>query len=362
MIFVGTYTKPILFGTGEIMQGKGTGIHTLKFNPETGALCHGKVIQKADNPSFLAVNHEKNTLYAVNELKAFEEEQSGAVSAFQIKNEEGELEFLNQKTANGQDSCHVAVDSDDKHIVISNFLTGSVCVYSVSEDGSLNTCTDVVLHEGSSILEKRQKGPHAHSAVKTPDDRYWLIPDLGIDKMMVYELTAEGKLISAPTPFFKCEPGSGPRFCEFHPNGKIVYLINELASEISVLTYDAACGKFELQQTISTVKRMVSADENICADVHVTPDGEFLYGSNRGDDSIAVFSIKADTGELELVEVVSCGGKTPRNFTLDAEGNYLLAANQDSDNVVVFAIDKETGKLAKESELELPTPVCLCWY
>ena len=364
LLFVGTYSEPIRFGTGQILDGKGEGIYLYAFNPETGEISLGEVVDQCRNPSFLCISEDKKYLYAVNELKEYEGEAAGSVSAYHIENK-GDglgLTFLNQYSTNGTDPCHVAINREGTQVYVANFMSGSVSVYPVDENGKLQPVSQFIQHEGSSSDSKRQTGPHAHSVVLTPDETYALVPDLGIDKLMVYRTNFEnGKLTSAPVPFFQLTPGEGPRFCEFHPNGEICYLINELASSLSILYYDSTSGVFTRQQVISTIPSDFNED-NICADVHVTPNGKFVYASNRGHDSIAIFAVNSENGKLTLLDIVSSGGKTPRNFTVSNCGNYLLVANQDSDNLVSFAIDSETGLLNKVCEVFAPTPVCVRPY
>lgn len=353
--YIGTYTEPIRFGTGEILKGKGEGIYRARFDEETSMLTVTGVIRGVKNPSYVAVNPDKTMVYAVNELKEYEGEEAGSISSFQIVNEEGDLRLVSQASTHGQDPCHVAVCGEGNRLVVSNFMTGSVCAYETGTDGVLKE-TDFVQHRGSSVHPVRQKGPHAHSCIRIPGTEKIIIPDLGLDKLMVYEIEEDGGLRFCREEVYDCLPGSGPRFGEFYEEKDIFYVINELASAISVLHYDRDEKRFEHIQQISTLPEEC---ENICADLHMTPDRTFLYASNRGHDSITCFRV-LDDGRLKWESNVSCGGKTPRNFAVARSGGYLLVGNQDTDEVVIFQIDRQTGRLTEVSRCQVPTPVCLC--
>lgn len=353
--YIGTYTEPIRFGTGEILQGKGEGIYRAEFDEETKKLTVTGLTCGVKNPSYIAVDAEKAMVYAVNELKEYEGEAAGSVSSFRIINETGDLEFVSRVSTHGQDPCHVAVCGDGKYIVASNFMTGSVCAYEVEADGILKE-TGFVQHEGSSVHPVRQKGPHAHSCIQIPGTEKVIIPDLGMDKLMVYEIGADGKLTFCKEEVYDCLPGSGPRFGEFYEEKDLLYVINELASAISVLKYNRDTKTFVSIQQISTLP---AEYENICADLHITPDKRFLYASNRGHDSITCYRILED-GCLKWEFNVPCGGRTPRNFAIAESGGWLLAGNQDTDEIVIFQIDRQTGQLTEVSRTAVPTPVCVC--
>lgn len=357
--YIGTYTQPILFGTGDIFQGKGEGIYRLSMNTETGEISLEGAPAPADNPSYLCFSPDKKYLYAVNELKEFEGQSCGAVSAFSIDEGTGALTYLNSRPTGGTDPCHVNMNNEQTHVYVSNFMSGSVCVFPVSDDGHLEEASQFIQHEGSSVISARQKGPHAHSLAFDRTQSYAFVPDLGIDKLMVYKTDfSKGTLTPADTPFYQTFPGSGPRHCEFHPNYRFCYLINEIASSISLLYYDEESGSFSLKQTISTIPDDYEGN-NICADLHLTPDGKYLYGSNRGHNSLAAFSVNQETGELTLLDTVPCGGEVPRNFCIDKDGHFLLVGNQDTDNITVFSICGETGKLTQVYDLSVPSPVCI---
>jgi 6-phosphogluconolactonase len=357
-VFVGTYTQPIKFGTGQILEGKGEGIYCYELDLKTGALILINISTGIANPSYLALDESKRFLYAVNELKEFEGKVSGAVSAFSIEPAR-KLTLLNQKATLGTDPCYVIVNNKSKHVFVTNFASGSISVFPKKADGSLGEHSQFIQHEGSSRDPRRQQGPHAHSLTFDKDNGYAFIPDLGIDKLMIYKFDqVNGRLETGSIPFLASEPGAGPRYCAFHPAGKFCYLINELNSTLSALSYDKATGSFEVVQTVPTI--IDGSDvENTCADVHISPDGKYVYASNRGHDSIIIYGINQTSGKLTYAAAEPCGGKTPRNFAIDPTGTYLLVGNQDTDNIVVFARNLSDGTLKKVSETQVGTPVCI---
>ncbi|MDR1802140.1 MAG: lactonase family protein [Treponema sp.] len=357
LVLVGTYTEAIKFGTGQILAGKAKGVYSFLLDTETGVLEGEKVSTGIVNPSWLTLNKALDRLYAVNELKEYEGEATGSVSAFAFDIKSRELKLLNIRPTHGTDPCHVILDPKNTHVFVSNFNSGSVCVFPVLADGALGEASQLIQHEGSSVNKARQSGPHAHALFFDNSGRFAFVPDLGIDRLMAYE--ASGALKPAPTPYYRSAPGSGPRHCVFHPNGKYLYLINELGSSVTALAYNEADASLSHLQTVPTIPAGFSA-HNSCADIQITPDGRFLYGSNRGHDSIAIYAVDAGTGLLSLAGIESSGGKIPRGFCVDPRGAFLLAANQDTDNIVVFRIDGAT--MRKVSEHAVPTPVCVKTY
>jgi 6-phosphogluconolactonase len=361
LLYVGTYTMPILFGTGEILEGKGKGIHRYRMDSSTGMLSEDGLVARIDNPSFLAVNEQRTKLYAVNELKEFGGEKSGAVSSFAVDKNTGALTFLNQKPTGGEDPCHVCLDQDDKYLLISNFMTGSVCVLGINEDGSIGKRTAFVQHMGSSVNKARQAGPHAHSVTFSPDSSRLYVPDLGTDMLMTYDLdSGTGRLEAQSADNYVCEPGSGPRYCEFHPRLPICYMVNEISSQVTALRREPDSGRMVTLQTISTLPEGF-AGENTCADLHITPDGRYLFASNRGHNSLARFAVDRMTGKLSLLGHTDSGGRTPRHFTFSPQGHFLLVGNQDSDCIAVLALNSDTGDLELVQIVDTPTPVCLCF-
>jgi 6-phosphogluconolactonase len=314
---------------------------------------------KADNPSFLAIDRRRQCLYAVNEVKEFNGKSSGAVSAFSIDPPTGNIHFLNQQASLGADPCHLSLDRKRKFVLVANYTGGNLAVLPIQPNGSLGQATDLVQLEGSSIKEQ-QKGPHAHCILLDRANRYALAADLGTDKVMIYHYGAMvGKLKSATQPWISLPPGAGPRHLTLHPNGKYACVINELDSTMSVLGYNAAGGSLRVIETVSTLPKDFTG-ESFCADLHISPSGKFLYGSNRGHNSIVVFRINQITGRLTYLEHISTQGNWPRNFVIDPSGRFLLVANQRSDNVIVFRIDPTSGRLTPTGHTaEIPSPVCL---
>ena len=360
LVFIGTYTEPILFGTGKVLQGKGEGIYTYRLNPSSGRLQFVDKISGLANPSYLALDASQKFLYAVSELKTYEGEPSGAVGAFVVDRANGTLRLLNKQLTHGTDPCQVVVDGERRHVFVANFMSGSVCVLEVREDGSLGRASDFVQHQGSSIDHRRQSGPHAHSVTLDQSNGFVFVPDLGLDKLMIYRFdVSRGMLEPNATPWIKMRPGSGPRHLALHPDGPFAYLVNELDSTVAVLSYDAATGSFRHLQTVSTLPPGFSG-ENTCADIHVSPSGEFVYASNRGHDSIVIYRIDRTSRELSCIGHESTRGRTPRSFDIDPSGRFLIAANQDSDSIVTFQIDPESGRLrANGDPVHVPTPVCV---
>jgi 6-phosphogluconolactonase len=348
LLYVGTYTS-----------GKSEGIYVYKFDLSSGEFKHLATAKGIVDPSFLAIDPRRRHLYAVNEIDEFGGKPGGAVSAFKVDLQTGNLQFLNQQPSLGGAPCYVTVDKLGKFVLVANYGSGNAAVLPINDSG-LGKPVDMVQHGGSSVDPERQKGPHAHNVILDKTNRHAFVTDLGLDKIMIYRFDgSNGKLTPNGAPWVKLKPGAGPRHFTFHPNGRWAYVINELDSTLTAFSYESGSGSLKEMQTVSTLPTGFSAG-NSCADVHVSPSGKFLYGSNRGHDSIVVFSINPGTGKLTFVEHVSTGGKTPRNFTIDPTGAFLLAANQKSDNVVSFRIDATSGRLRPTGHVaEIPTPVCL---
>jgi 6-phosphogluconolactonase len=360
LVYVGTYSEPILFGTGQVLQGKGKGIYCFRFDPERGALDPVGVTEGVRNSSYLAFDPKRKSLYCVNEFKEFEGKASGAVSAFRIDQKTGALTFLNMKASHGTDPCHLIVDKSGKNVLIANFASGSVSVLPIKRDGSLKDASCVIQHEGTSVDPKRQAGPHAHAVELSADNRFAFVPELGGDKVMIYALDAERGMLTPNKhqPFIKMAPGAGPRQLVMHPNGKFAYLINELNSTMSAYRYDTKKGTLTELQTLPTLPAGFHAYSS-CAEVQIAPSGKFLYGSNRGDDSIVIYAIDKK-GMLTLVGHESTRGRIPRNFEIHPSGEFLAAANQDTNNVILFRIDQKTGKLTPTGNVvEAGTPICV---
>lgn len=349
LIYVGTYT-----------DGKSEGIYLYRLNQSSGELRHVATTKGVVNPSFLTVSPNRRYLYAVNEVEEFAAKKSGALSAFAINQQSGELALVNQQPTLGGAPCYVVTDQAGKFALVANYAGGNVAVLSIHSDGSLGEATDVKQDFGSSANADRQTGPHAHCVVLDPASRFAYVCDLGTDKIMIFRFDARrGKLTPGKKSWVQVKPGAGPRHLTFHPGGKYAYVINELHATVTVFAHDAADGSLREVQTLATLPAEFK-DANTSADIHVSPDGRFLYCSNRGHDSIAAFNINSGNGKLTFIAHESTGGKTPRNFAIDPTGTFLLAANQKSDSIVTFRIDAKTGRLGSTGQVaEVPSPVCL---
>jgi 6-phosphogluconolactonase len=363
LVYVGTYTEPIRFGTGKVLEGKGEGIYVYRLDQSSGAMELMSKTTGVTNPSYLAFDPTARFLYAVNELKTYGDQPSGTVSSFAVDPRTGVLKFLNKMLTHGTDPCHVLVDKKGKFVFVSNFMSGSVCVLPVLDDGSLAEASDFIQHQGSGIDPARQKGPHAHSVTLDRANRFAFIPDLGLDKLMAYKFDPRrGMLEPNGVPWIKMKPGAGPRHVAFHPGGRFAYLINELDSTLAALSYDSSKGTFKLLQVVPTLPEGFSG-ESTCADVQVSSSGTFVYGSNRGHDSIVIYRIDQRTGRLAYVGHESTRGRTPRSFGIDFTARFLLAANQDTDAIVTFSIDPKTGRLQATGHVtQVPTPVCIKFH
>jgi 6-phosphogluconolactonase len=352
-VYIGTYTR----------RTRREGIYIYRQDLATGQLNPAGVAQVPDSPAFVVLHPTGRYLYAVSEVSSFGGEPAGGVKAFSVDAQSGALTLLNQQSSGGPGPCHVSVDKTGRYLLVANYSGGSVAMLPINEDGSLEPASDFHQHQGSGSDPRRQEGPHAHSIWPDPDNRYALVPDLGMDKVMVYKLDLDhGKLVPNDVPWATLHPGAGPRHLAFHPNGKWVYVINELDSTMTVFSYDAPRGVLTEVEHLSTLPAWWKG-QSWCADVHVHPSGKFVYGSNRGYDSIVVFAIDEATGKLTTVDYAYTVGEYPRNFGLDPSGSYLVAANQNTDNVLVYKIDQATGKLTPTGQiLHVAMPVCVKWW
>ncbi len=359
-VYVGTYTEPIRFGTGKILEGKGEGIYLYEMDPSTGAMSARGITTGVVNPSYLAFGPGNRFLYAVNELKSYEGQASGSISAFAVDGKSGALTFLNRQLTLGTDPCHVTIDPAGRHALVANFMSGSVCVLPIRADGSLGAASDFRQHKGSSVDPARQSGPHAHAVTLDAAGRFAFVPDLGIDRVVVYRYQSEeGKLLPKESAWVRTKPGAGPRHLVFHPGGGNAYLINELDSTLTAYRYDPTEGMLQEIHSVPTLPPGFSGSST-CADVHVTPDGSFLLGSNRGHDSLVIYRIAPADGRLTYAGHWPSGGRTPRNFALDPAGRFALVANQDTDTIVTFRIASRSIGLGEAVQVTpVPTPVCV---
>jgi 6-phosphogluconolactonase len=348
-VYVGTYT-----GNGS------RGIYRLELDAASGALSGPVLAAESENPSFLALHPNRRVLYAVNELATFGGSATGAVSAFAIDRTSGGLTLLGQQASGGSDPCHLTVDGTGRNVLVANYNGGSVGVLPIDAEGRLGPASTVIQHEGTGPDRSRQAGPHAHGIFLDRAERLALAADLGADRVFVYRFdVAAGGLAQNDPGSVPLEPGSGPRHLAWHPSGKYLYVINELRSTITAFRYDPGRGAAASFQTVTTLPAGFTGG-NKAAEIAVSTDGRFLYASNRGDDSIALFAIDAASGALAPAGHVASGGRTPRHFAIDPSGRWLLVANQDSDSIVVFRLDPATGRPDHPGRpLALSKPVCV---
>jgi 6-phosphogluconolactonase len=345
---------------GTRASGNGKGIYLCRLNTTSGTLTSPELAVETTDPAFLAIHPNHHFLYAVRESGGFEGTPNGAVGAFAIDPTTGKLTLLNQQNSGGQGPCHLAVDGSGQCVLAAHYGSGSVAAFPIHSDGSLGPVSALLQHQGSGTDPKRQAGPHAHSVGFDLANRRAFCADLGLDKLFIYKLDPKtATLTTNDPPFAALAPGAGPRHFVISPDGRHLYVINEINSTITAFDYDATHGALKESQTISTLPDKYTAP-NTTAEIAIHPNAKFLYGSNRGHDSIAVYAVNGSTGKLTLIEHQSTLGKTPRSFGIDPTGNFLLVANQDSNSLVVFRIDPKTGRLTATGQiLEIPSPVCV---
>jgi 6-phosphogluconolactonase len=349
MVYFGTYTG-----------ASSKGIYSSILDTKTGQLSAPRLDAEVASPAFLALHPKGHILYAVNEVDVFKDPAAGGVSAFAITPETGALKLLNQESSGGTGPCHLTVDATGSAVLVANYGGGSVAVLPIRAGGELAPVSSLIQHTGSSVNPRRQTAPHAHGVYLNAANRFAYVPDLGLDKLLIYRWTTNGiALTPNDPPAFRLPPGAGPRHFTFHPNGRFAYVINELSNTVTALTCDASTGILREFQTITTLPDDYK-DPNSTAEIAVHPSGRFLYGSNRGHNSLAIYAIEPDSGKLRLLKHEPTQGRTPRNFAIDPTGAWLLAANQDSDSVVVFRIEPQTGLLhPTDHSIDVPTPVCI---
>lgn len=349
-LYIGTYTGP-----------KSKGVYTSTLDLATGKLSTAELAVELKNPSFLAVHPQDPTLlYAVSEVDDAQGKPSGGVAALKRDPATNRLTVLNAELSGGAGPCHLNVDATGRHVLVANYGGGSVAALPIVAGGKLGPATSVIAHQGNSVNPQRQKEPHAHSINLDPANRFAFAADLGLDQVLVYAFDPQaGTLARHEPPFAKVTPGAGPRHFAFRPDGKFAYVINELGNTITVFEYAADKGVLKVVQDISTLPAG-HTEPSYTAEVVVHPSGKFVYGSNRGHDSIAMFTVDPATGLLTAQGQEPTRGKAPRNFVVDPTGRWLLAENQGSDTIYVFAIDQATGRLKETgSPLSVPTPVCV---
>lgn len=351
LAYAGTYTS----------KTQSKGIYAYRFDPTAGKLEGNSVAAETQDPSFLAVHPSDKYVYAVNEGPITDEGKHGAVTAFAVDSQSGRLTQLNQVSSLGTDPCFISFDKTGKYALVANYTSGSVAVFPVLEDGRIGKATAFVQQSGTTGPNKeRQEGPHAHWIETTADNRFAISVNLGLDEVLVYRFDASsGTLTPNDPPYIKIKAGSGPRHLAFSANEKFAYVVSELASTVTVLKFDAKKGSFKDVQTVSTLPPGYSG-RNDAAEIAIHPNGKFLYVSNRGNDSIAIFAIDGSKGTLTPTGGMPSGGKEPRHFTFDPSGKFLFAENQWSDEISMFRVDPVTGALSTDAEtVKVPSPVCL---
>jgi 6-phosphogluconolactonase len=351
-VYIGTYTPA---------KGKSEGIYRFELDLSNGKASEAVLAVKTKDPSFLAIHPNHKFLYAVGEVDNFGgKKNSGAVSAFSLDPKTGDLTLLNQQSSKGAAPCHIVLDKTGKYALVANYAGGSACVLPISGDGKLRSFSCFVQHTGSSKDKSRQEAPHAHSINLDAANRFAFVADLGLDKVVIYRFDpVDGTLEKNDPRYVEVAPTSGPRHFAFHPNGKFAYVINEMKNTVTAFSYDAETGALKSIQTVPTLPKSFKG-KSWTAEVVVHPSGKFLYGSNRGHNSLAIFAVNPETGMLTPRGHQAKNIKTPRNFAIDPTGTYLLCANQDSGNVIIFRINQETGALLPTGTVvEVPFPVCV---
>jgi 6-phosphogluconolactonase len=343
-VYFGTYTK----------NSPSDGIYHAQFQSEKGKLSTPEIAAKISNPSFVVIHPNGKYLYSVIEGNP------GKVAAFAIDQKSKKLKFLNQAPSGGKVPCHVSITKNGKILLVANYSSGSLASIPINDDGTLQEPASIIFHKGSSIAGRRQRGAHTHSINLSPDQRFVYVADLGIDKIMIYRLNPDtGKLTENTPASLAIKPGAGPRHFTFHPNGKFAYVINELDNTLIILKYTSETGALTKIQTISTLPQGFKG-KSYTAEVRVHPNGKFIYGSNRGHDSIVTYKISPNSGILTLIGFQKEGISNPRHFNIDPSGKFCLVANQNSNNVGVFSIDQKNGMLKPPHQtVSIGKPVCI---
>jgi 6-phosphogluconolactonase len=351
VLYVGTYTHP----AGHVKAAKGQGIYLYELNPDTGALVLLGETRNIDDPAFLAITSDRRYLYATSEVPYWPE---GTVTAYAIDPQTGALRYINKQATLGSASAYLSIDRADRFVFVSNYGAGkAAAVFPIRADGGVLPASSSVQHEGSGV-HTRQDAPHPHCILTDPGNRWVYVVDLGIDQIVRYTLDRDqGRLTRHGV--LALEPGTGPRHMVFHPNGKFACVIGELNLSITLLAFEAETGALTPLQTVPTLPEGVDAASSYCSEIQVHPSGRFVYGGNRGHESLVIYAVDTDSGRLRYVGHQPTLGRTPRNFAIDPAGTFLLVGNQDSDTIVTFRVDQATGTLEHVSTTDVPTPVCL---
>jgi 6-phosphogluconolactonase len=348
LVYVGTYTG-----------AKSKGVYVYRMDAATGNMTPLGLAGETVSPSFLAIHPNERLLYAVNEVAESDGKKGGAVNSFSIDQATGKLTFINQQPSEGIAPCHLVVDKAGAVVLLANY-GGSIAALPIQTNGELRQASSVLEHKGSGTNPVRQEGPHPHGIYLDPANKFAFVPDLGVDKVLIYRFdSSKAALLPNNPPSVSVNAGDGPRHFAFHPGGRYAYIISELHSTVTAFKYESRNGALKEIQTVTTLPNDFKG-ESTTAEIAVHPSGKFLYGSNRGHDSIAVFSINSHSGKLTALQHQSTLGKIPRHFGIDPAGKFLVAANQESDNLAVFRIDPRTGRLSPTGTVvNAPSPVCV---
>ena len=348
VIYVGTFS------------GRGSqGLYVFELDRKTGDLSAVQSVDDRDGPNFQALHPNGRFLYSVSGDAFSEGSDHGTITAYRINSETGAVSMINERSVEGRGPAHVSIHPQGRFAFVSNYGSGNLSVFALDEDGSLSEVVDVVQHEGQSVNEQRQGGPHVHSIIPSDDGRFIYASDLGTDEIMIYAVDQRtGDVRPAEVPNVESTPGAGPRHFVIHPKGEYAYSAEELTSTVAAYNVDESTGALTPFQRVGMLPEDFK-DLNSAADIHVAPDGRFLYASNRGHNSLAIFEIDESNGELSLVGHEPTRGGHPRNFMIDRKGEFILVANRDNDNVVVFRRDASTGRLQFLNEAHIPMAVCV---
>lgn len=345
---------------GTSSNSAGTGIYVCRFDAEKGELAAPRLAAEIVRPNFIAIHPNGKFLYAVSDSGFSESEKGGCTCAFSIEAGTGNLTFLNKVSSGGDVPCHITIDKIGTCVLVANYSAGTVSAFPIQADGHIANAAIIIQHTGSSVDAERQKSPHPHSITLDADNRFALVADLGLDQLLIYRFNPNSCTLTPHCPpWVSLKPGSGPRHIAFHPNCRYVYVINELANTVTAFNYDTAGAVLSEIQTITTIPKDYKG-ETYTSEIQIHPSGKYLYGSNRGHNSIAIFEIDKDKGVLTMVDIQPCGGKWPRHFGIDPTGKWMLIGNEQSDQISLFGIDSKSGKLTQTGiSISVPSPVCI---
>ncbi|AWT59771.1 MAG: 6-phosphogluconolactonase [Candidatus Moanabacter tarae] len=354
-------TKDTLVYFGTATAGESDGIYRCWLNSDNGELTGVALAANIGNPGFLAIHPSGLYLYSTGEKLEGDERDAGSVNAFSRKLTNGDLQLINRQSSVGAGPCHISIDENGNSLFVANYGGGSAAAFPVMSDGSLGEANSFIQHKGKSgVHPTRQNQSHAHSIFLDPSNRFALVCDLGLDQVLVYRIKPGiARLDPNNPPFARVAGGAGPRHLAFHQNRKWVYVLNEINSTVTVFSFNEEIGSLKEEQSISALPKDTSI-ESTCAEIILSPDGHFLYASNRGHDSLAIYSVNEENGLLESVGHQSVLGRTPRNFAFDPTGNFVIVANQDTSDVYSFLYDEKSGNLEPTgSRIEIPNPICV---